>query len=101
MWESLLSNCQIVLVPHLLDQIIGTMLMAEELGVAVEAKREENGLVSRKNLSTAIKLVMDKDSELATKVNANHAKWRNIVSGKDMQDRYVDNFMKDLQGLTS
>ncbi|KAJ0101328.1 hypothetical protein Patl1_04751 [Pistacia atlantica] len=33
MWESLVSDCQIVLIPFLPDQVMGTRLMAEELKV--------------------------------------------------------------------
>ncbi|XVE50161.1 hypothetical protein DITRI_Ditri01bG0139900 [Diplodiscus trichospermus] len=42
MWESLLSDCQIVLIPHLGDQIMNTRLMVEELKVAIEVEKGEN-----------------------------------------------------------
>ncbi|XP_047340063.1 anthocyanidin 3-O-glucoside 2'''-O-xylosyltransferase-like [Impatiens glandulifera] len=38
MWETLISDCQIVLVPHLVDQILNTRLLADELMVAVEVE---------------------------------------------------------------
>ena len=41
MWESLFSDCQIVCVPYLGDQIVGARLMVEELKVAVEVERED------------------------------------------------------------
>ena len=46
MWESLMSDCQIVLVPYLGDQILNTRLLVEEMKVGVEVK-EENGWFSR------------------------------------------------------
>lgn len=41
MWESLVSDCQIVLVPQLAEQIINPGLMSEGLEVSVEVAREE------------------------------------------------------------
>nr|POE83835.1 udp-glycosyltransferase 79b6 [Quercus suber] len=64
MWEALFSDCQIVCVPHLADQILGARLMVEELKVAVEVEREDNGWISKESLSDAIISVMDKDSEV-------------------------------------
>ncbi|WRX28080.1 hypothetical protein QQP08_020567 [Theobroma cacao] len=68
MWEPLLNDCQIVLIPRLGDQILNTRLMVEELEVAVEVEKGENGEISKENLSKAIKLVMDKDNEIAITV---------------------------------
>ncbi|KAL7236114.1 hypothetical protein ACSBR1_019396 [Camellia fascicularis] len=64
MWESLLSNAQIVLVPHLCDQILNARLMAEELKVAVEVARDENGWFSKESLCKTICSVMNKDNEM-------------------------------------
>ncbi|KAF2286091.1 hypothetical protein GH714_010275 [Hevea brasiliensis] len=77
MWESLLSKCQIVLVPHLGDQIVNTMLMVEELKVAIEVKKGENGWISKESLSNAIQSVMSSNSEVGVMVKSNHAKWNN------------------------
>ncbi|KDP36254.1 hypothetical protein JCGZ_09819 [Jatropha curcas] len=79
MWEALMSNCQVVLVPHLGDQILNTRFMAEELKVAVEVERDENGWFSKENLSQAIKSVMDKESEVGLMVKKNHNKWRETM----------------------
>ncbi|XVF78656.1 hypothetical protein PTKIN_Ptkin14bG0152700 [Pterospermum kingtungense] len=65
MWESLLSDCQMVLIPQLADQIISTRLLVEEHKVAVEVERGENRRICKEKLSKAIKLVMDKDNEMA------------------------------------
>ncbi|CBI20247.3 unnamed protein product, partial [Vitis vinifera] len=76
MWESLTSDPQIVLVPELADQILNSRLLAEELKVAVEVEREENGLFSKESLCDAIKSVMDENSEVGGLVKKNHAKWK-------------------------
>uniref|UniRef100_A0A2N9EYA4 Glycosyltransferase n=1 Tax=Fagus sylvatica TaxID=28930 RepID=A0A2N9EYA4_FAGSY len=64
MWESLLSDCQIVCVPQLGDQMLNARLIVEELKVAVEVEKEDNGWISKERLSEAIMSMMDKDSEV-------------------------------------
>ena len=71
MWESFFSDCQIVCVPYLGDQIVGARLMVEQLKVAVEVEREVSGWISKESLSKAIISVMDEDSEIAGLVKYN------------------------------
>ncbi|KAK7313092.1 hypothetical protein VNO77_37490 [Canavalia gladiata] len=97
MWESLMSDKQIVLVPHLGDQVLNTKLLVEELEVAVEVEREENGWVSKESLSKAIKLVMDERSKVGAKVRKNHIKWKEIGGSPGLMDGYIDRFVQDLQ----
>ncbi|XVF04294.1 hypothetical protein REPUB_Repub05bG0070000 [Reevesia pubescens] len=99
MWESLLSDCQIVLIPRLGDQIVNTRLMVEELKVAVEVERGGNRQICKENLSKAINLVMDKDNEMACLLKTNHAKLKEILSNRNLQEDYINNFIKDLQVL--
>ncbi|KAL6196572.1 hypothetical protein ACLB2K_032186 [Fragaria x ananassa] len=80
MWESLLTNNQIVLVPHLGDQMLNTKLLVNELKVAVEVKREANRWFSKESLSKAIRNVMDKESEVGVMVKKNNAKWTETLS---------------------
>nr|ARA71422.1 uridine diphosphate-glycosyltransferase [Microcos paniculata] len=100
MWESLLSDCQIILIPEITDQILNTKLMAHELKVAVEVERGENKQISKEDLSHAIKLVMDKDSEIAVVLKTNHATLKEILSKEDLQEEYINNFIQGLQSLT-
>ena len=100
MWESLLSNCQIICVPYLLsDHIMSARLMVEELKVAVEVEREDNGWISKESLSHSIISVMDKDSEVAGLVKYNHAKLKEVLTTEGLQERYLHNFIQTLQGL--
>ncbi|WRX28081.1 UDP-glucuronosyl/UDP-glucosyltransferase - like 10, partial [Theobroma cacao] len=99
MWESLLSDCQIVLIPRLGDQVLNTRFRAEELKVAVEAEKGENSKISKENLSKAIKLVMDKDNEISGLLKRNHTNLKKILSNIDLQEEYINNFIKGLQDL--
>ncbi|KAM4110717.1 hypothetical protein ACJW30_05G013100 [Castanea mollissima] len=99
MWESLLSDCQIVCVPFLGDQTVGARLMVEQLKVAVEVEREANGWISKESISKAIISVMDEDSEISGLVKYNHAKLKEELTSKGMQERYLDTFIQNLQGL--
>ncbi|KAL4619732.1 hypothetical protein ACB092_06G101500 [Castanea dentata] len=99
MWESLMRNCQIVLVPHLGDQILNTRLLVEEMKVAVEVEREDSEWFLRKSLSKAIKSVMDKDNEVGIMVKKNHAKWKEILANLDFMTGHMDKFVQNLQDL--
>ncbi|OIV92437.1 hypothetical protein TanjilG_25167 [Lupinus angustifolius] len=99
MWESLMSDKQIVLIPHLGDQLLSTKLLVEELEVAVEVKRGENNWVSKENLSESIKLVMDKDSEVGDRLKKNHKKWMDVLAKPGFMDGYIDSFVQSLQQL--
>ncbi|KAL6529698.1 UDP-glycosyltransferase [Orobanche gracilis] len=99
MWESLLSDSQIVLVPRLADQIVNTRLLAEELKVAVEVERGDMGWFSKEDLCKAIRSVMDEDSEVGRMVKMNHARWKETLVGPGFMDNYIDNFIQQLYGL--
>lgn len=99
MWESLLSDKQIVLVPHLGDQILNTKLLVEELEVGVEVKKEENGWVSKERLCEAVRVVMDEESEVRSLVKKNHDKWRGVLARNDFMDDYLDGFIRNLHDL--
>lgn len=98
MWESLISDCQIVLLPFLADQCINTRLMVEELKVAVEVPREGSGQFTKENLSQAIVSVMD-DGEVATLIRANHGKLKDIVFSQDKQGVYIDSFIQNMKKM--
>ncbi|CAJ1978525.1 unnamed protein product [Sphenostylis stenocarpa] len=95
MWESLMSDKQIVLVPHLADQILNTKLLVGELEVAVEVKKREDGWVSKESLSQAIKSVMDEKSEVGAKVKNNHKKWRDDGGNQKLLNSYIDTFVQE------
>ncbi|XVF78673.1 hypothetical protein PTKIN_Ptkin14bG0154400 [Pterospermum kingtungense] len=99
MWEVLLSDCQLVLIPQVGDQIINTRLMVEELKVAVEVERGKNRQISKDSLTKAIKVVMDKENELAGFLKRNHAKLKKVLSNPDLQEEYINNFIQGLQDL--
>ncbi|KAK9691727.1 hypothetical protein RND81_09G214900 [Saponaria officinalis] len=99
MWEALLSEKQLVMIPQLGDQILNTKMLADELKVGVEVERGIGGWVSKENLCKAIKSVMDEDSEIGKDVKQSHEKWRATLSSKDLMSTYIDSFIKDLQAL--
>ncbi|WCJ17788.1 UDP-Glycosyltransferase superfamily protein [Euphorbia peplus] len=100
MWESLASDCQIVLVPPKFDHAVHTLIMVEELKVAIEVKKEENRWISKARLSNAIVSAMSADSEAAMAMKSNHARWRKFLLDKDMQETYIDTFINKLHDLS-
>ncbi|CAA7049107.1 unnamed protein product [Microthlaspi erraticum] len=101
MWESLMSDCQIVLLPYLNDQVLNTRLMTEELEVSVEVEREETGWFTKESLSGAIRSVMDKDSEIGNLVRRNHVKLKEILVSPGLLTGYTDKFVEALQDLVN
>ncbi|KAJ9671561.1 hypothetical protein PVL29_025323 [Vitis rotundifolia] len=99
MWESLMSDPQIVVVPELCDQTFNARLLAEELKVAVEVEKEENGWVSKESLCKAIKSVMDEEGEVGCLVKKNHAKWKETLMSQGFMSNYIDNFVRQLLDL--
>ncbi|KAL3508712.1 hypothetical protein ACH5RR_028113 [Cinchona calisaya] len=99
MWESLTSDCQTVLLPHLGDQILNSRLLCDHLKVSVEVERDENGWFSKESLSSAIKNVMDGDSEVGSMLKKNHLKWKEILSSPEYMSGYVENFIPHLYEL--
>ncbi|XP_051124689.1 anthocyanidin 3-O-glucoside 2'''-O-xylosyltransferase-like [Andrographis paniculata] len=99
MWESVLSESQIVVVPRLADQILNARLLAAELKVAVEVERGDMGWFSKEDLSRAIKSVMDEGSEVGKMVKENHGKWRERLRRDGFMDNYIDGFIQELQKL--
>ncbi|KAL4377433.1 hypothetical protein GQ457_02G039730 [Hibiscus cannabinus] len=99
MWEFLLTDCQIVLIPENLDQILNTRLLVNELKVGVEVDRGKNRQVSKESLSEAIKLVMDKENETTNTLRANCAKLKQTLSDRGLQEEYINNFIQALQDL--
>ncbi|KAF2583099.1 hypothetical protein F2Q70_00008039 [Brassica cretica] len=99
MWESLMSDCQIVLIPYLADQVLNTRLLTDELEVAVEVQREETGWFSKENLSVAVNSVMDKDSEIGSQVRKNHSKLKELVVSPGLLTGYTDKFVETLENL--
>ncbi|KAL3624863.1 hypothetical protein CASFOL_031531 [Castilleja foliolosa] len=98
--EAMVNECQLVLMPHVGDQLVNGRLAGGDLrvGVAVE-KGDEDGLFTRDGVMKAIRLAMDDDSEIGNEIRENHAKWRDFMLRKGLEDSYVDGFVHKLQLL--
>lgn len=101
MWESLMSEKQIVLIPFLSDQVMNTRLLVEELKVAVEVKRDEKRWFSKEDLGKAIKSVMDKESEVSKSLKENHSNWRKVIVNQDFNRGYITEFLHNLEQLVN
>ncbi|KAL1208934.1 UDP-glycosyltransferase 79B5 [Cardamine amara subsp. amara] len=97
MWESLLSDCQIVFIPQLADQVLITRLLTEELQVSVKVQREDYGWFSKENLSDTVKSVMDKESEIGNLVKRNHNKFKETLVSPGLLSGYADTFVQALE----
>ncbi|KAH6795390.1 hypothetical protein C2S51_036376 [Perilla frutescens var. frutescens] len=99
-FEALVNECQLVLMPHIGDQLINVRLVGGDLRIGVEVEKgDEDGLFSREGLVKAIEVVMDGESEIGSEIRANRAKWRDFILRKGLEDSYVDDFDHKLHGL--
>nr|ALO19881.1 UDP-glycosyltransferase 79B28 [Camellia sinensis] len=98
--EALVCECALVLMPQYGDQIINSRLMGGDLEVGVEVERgEKDGLFTREGVCKAVRLVMDVDSDVGKKVKANHSKWREFLSSKNLDSSYINGFIRKLQDM--
>ncbi|XP_075520852.1 cyanidin 3-O-galactoside 2''-O-xylosyltransferase FGGT1-like [Primulina tabacum] len=98
--EAMVSECQLVLLPHSGDNFINARLMEGELRVGVEVKKgEEDGLFTKEAVMETIKLAMEEESEIGKEIRANHAKWRDFLLTKGLEDSYMDEFVQQLRRL--
>lgn len=98
--EAMVTECQLVLLPHAGDQFINARLMGGDLKVGVEVEKcEEDGLFTREGVCKAVRAVMDENSNVGKEVRANHAKWREFLLSKGLENSYIDSFVQNLHSL--
>ncbi|XP_073037401.1 cyanidin 3-O-galactoside 2''-O-xylosyltransferase FGGT1-like [Primulina eburnea] len=99
--EAMVSECQLVLIPQMGDQIMNARFMAADLRVGVEVEKgDDSGLFTKDGVAKAIRLAMDNDSEIGNEIRANHAKWRDFLLGEEgLENSYMDQFVEKLRGL--
>lgn len=96
--EAMVNKCQLVMIPHAVDQFINAKMMSFELKVGVEVeKRDEDGFLSREAVCKAVETVMDDDNEVGKQVRDNHTKWRDFILKDGVEHSYITGF---IQGLT-
>ncbi|TYJ31745.1 hypothetical protein E1A91_A06G221000v1, partial [Gossypium mustelinum] len=98
--EAMVNDCQLVLVPHVGDQIINARLMAGDLRIGVEVEKgEEDGLFTKDDVNKVVKALMDDDSELGKEIRANHAKWKEFLLAQAIENSYMNDFVINLNTL--
>jgi hypothetical protein len=100
LFEALRSECQLVMLPQIPDQIINARMMANNWKVGVEIEKgEEDGLFTKGSVCKVVKAVMEVYSEVGRLVRANHAKLRDVSLTEDLQSSYIDSFSQKLRDL--
>ncbi|XP_043697751.1 cyanidin 3-O-galactoside 2''-O-xylosyltransferase FGGT1-like [Telopea speciosissima] len=100
-WESLMNNCQVVVLPQMDDQFFNARLLTEDLKVAVEVKRrDEDGWFTKEDVCLAVKLVMDDNSKVGNELRGNHSRWKQVLLRPDLESSYLDSFVQKLLDIT-
>ncbi|KAK1378656.1 Glycosyltransferase [Heracleum sosnowskyi] len=97
--ESLVNECQVVLLPSVGDQFINARVMGRDLKVGVEVEKGEDGMFTKDSVFKTIQSVMDIDSEVGREVKENHGKFRELLLQKGFGKFYIDEFVQKMQGL--
>ncbi|GMI72304.1 hypothetical protein like AT4G27570 [Hibiscus trionum] len=98
--EAMANDCQLVLLPHVGDQVINARMMGGELRIGVEVEKgEEDGVFTKDDVYKAVKTVMDEESELGKETRANHAKWKDFVLAPGLENSYINDFIMKLHDL--
>ncbi|CAN0925034.1 UDP-glycosyltransferase 79B10 [Linum grandiflorum] len=84
--------------PNIVLQSATARFMAEELKVAVEVE-EDGGWIGKEELSRAIGMAMDEESEVGKLMKRNHDMYRSKITGKSVHDSYTDDFVSKLCAL--
>ncbi|KAB2026609.1 hypothetical protein ES319_D06G231900v1 [Gossypium barbadense] len=98
--EAMVSDCQLVLLPHVGDQIINARLMAGDLKIGVEVEKgDEDGVFTKYDVCKAVRTLMDHANELGKEVRTNHAQWKEFLLKPGLENSYMDDFVMQLQAL--
>ncbi|KAL5715914.1 anthocyanidin 3-O-glucoside 2'''-O-xylosyltransferase [Ranunculus cassubicifolius] len=97
-WESWVSSCQIVALPHVGSQFKCARFMASVLKVAVTVeRREEDGWFTKESICRAVKLAMDEGSEVGNQIKENHLKLKELLLTDGFESSYMNTFLIKLQ----
>lgn len=98
--EAMVSDCQLVMLPHAVDQSVNARMMSLDLRIGVEIdKRDEDGFFTRKAVCKAVMTVMEEESEVGKEVRSNHAKWKEFLLREGLEEAYISAFIQNLQDL--
>ncbi|XP_021726554.1 anthocyanidin 3-O-glucoside 2''-O-glucosyltransferase-like [Chenopodium quinoa] len=98
--EAIVCDCQLVMLPHAVDQSINARLMSLDLKLGVEIeKRDEDGFFTREAVCKAVATVMEVENEVGREVRANHAKWREFLLRDGLEEAYISGFIQSLKGI--
>ncbi|XP_078151211.1 anthocyanidin-3-O-glucoside rhamnosyltransferase-like [Carex rostrata] len=98
--EGLIADCQLVMLPQTMDQFLISLMFEKELGVGVEVERNEaDGSFRREAISEAIRTVMAKEESRGKKTRENQKKWKEFLMNKEVQEKFMVEFVKSLRDL--
>lgn len=99
--EAIMNDCQLVLLPFKGDQFFNAKLIAGELRAGVEVKRRgEDGHFNKEDIFEAVKTVMvEINKEPGLSIAGNHQKWREFFSNEGIQNKYIEDLVKELKVL--
>ncbi|EPS58858.1 glucosyltransferase, partial [Genlisea aurea] len=100
LFEGILSECQLVLMPLFADQPINARLMGGELGIGIEMEKgDEDGMFRKESVKKAVDSALDFAGGIGAKIRANHAKWREVMMKDGFDDSYIDDLILKFRAL--
>ncbi|XP_057964398.1 anthocyanidin-3-O-glucoside rhamnosyltransferase-like [Malania oleifera] len=101
--EAMVNDCQLVMMAQKGDQFMNSKLVSMDMKAGVEVRRrEEDGHFGKEDILGAIMEVMvEADKEPGKSIRANHKKWREFLINREVQSKYVSDFVQDMKALVN
>ncbi|CAO2833881.1 unnamed protein product [Amaranthus hypochondriacus] len=98
--EAMVTNCQLVMLPLVVDQSVNARMMSLDLKLGLEIqKRDDDGFFTKDALCKAVMIVMDTQNIMAKQLKTNHTKWKEFLLKQGVEDAYITAFIHSLQRL--
>ncbi|EPS58859.1 hypothetical protein M569_15954 [Genlisea aurea] len=100
LFEGILSECQLVLMPLFADHPINARLIGGELGIGIEIdKGDDDGIFRKESVKKAVDSALDFAGGIGAKIRANHAKWRELMMKDGFDDSYIDDLILKFRAI--
>ncbi|KHN37913.1 Anthocyanidin 3-O-glucosyltransferase [Glycine soja] len=97
---ALTSDCELVLLPFKADQFFNAKLIAKDLEAGIEGNRSEDGNFKKEDILKAVKTIMvEDDKEPGKHIKENHMKWKEFLSNKGIQNKFITDLVAQLKSI--
>ncbi|XP_059660081.1 anthocyanidin-3-O-glucoside rhamnosyltransferase-like [Cornus florida] len=99
--ETLVNDCQLVMLTNKGDQFLNSKLVAGDLKAGLEVnRRDEDGYFCKEDICMPLRqLMVEVDKEPGKSVRANQEKWKMFLLNKEIQNKFVTDLVKGMKTM--